>query len=152
MKINISKKEYGLLMDMLCIADWIMHAHALKEEDRFSEHEIFFKRMMAFSKEMGAEDKILFEEDLNDYYQTRDYEAYILDQFIEPYDDECFWEELIDRLAQRDLVNAIGEDKFLKMEFLERATRLEEIKALYDHEFSEHGLQNMYMKKKGSSA
>ena len=33
MKINFTKKEYHLLIDMLYLSDWVMHSHSTSDED-----------------------------------------------------------------------------------------------------------------------
>jgi hypothetical protein len=143
MKINITKKEYSLLIDMLCIANWVMHAHAMNEDQHSIAHEIFIKKMMSFHDEMDANDKIMFSNELDDYFETGEYEEYIHEKFIEPYEDELFWDELIERLAERDLINEVGEKQLVGMDFVEKMTRLEAIKELYQDEFSENGLKNL---------
>jgi len=143
MKINITKKEYSLLIDMLCIANWVMHAHAMDEDQHSIAHEIFIKKMMSFHDEMDANDKIMFSNELDDYFETGEYEEYIHEKFIEPYEDEFFWDELIERLAERDLINEVGEKQLVGMDFVEKMTRLEAIKELYQDEFSENGLKNL---------
>jgi hypothetical protein len=139
MKINITKKEYSLLIDMLCIANWVMHA--VNEYQHSSEHELFIKKMMSFCNEMDANDKIMFSEEMDDYFETGEYVKYIQEKFIKPYKDDFFVEELIERLAKRDLIAEVGEKQLMSMDFVEKMTRLEAIKDLYQNEFSGNGLK-----------
>ena len=146
MKINITKKEFRVLVEMLYLADWMMHSHAIGEEQHHHEHEQLRKKILSHYKEMGAEDIIEYSEKLNDFYETSDYDEYIHEKFIEPYDNECFWDELIDGLAERDVVNEIGIEKLKSMEGIERVMKIEEAKERYVNEFEEHGLKHVTVK------
>jgi len=145
MKINITKKEYRVLLDMLTIADWIMHAHAIGKEEHHLEHEALKDKLLSYYKEMGAEDRIESSQELDGYYETNDYEEYVQDKFIQPYEDEFFWDELIDRLGERDAINTVGIEQFSKMDFVERMRKLDEMKERYANEFEEQGLDNLQL-------
>ena len=54
MKINITKKEYRLLLEMLYLADWMMNSQSV--ERRYKEHEELKKKIFPLYKEMGSEE------------------------------------------------------------------------------------------------
>ncbi|HLB41892.1 MAG TPA: hypothetical protein VJN02_03390 [Gammaproteobacteria bacterium] len=54
MKINITKKEYRLLLEMLYLADWTMNSQSV--ERRYKEHEELKKKIFPLYKEMGSEE------------------------------------------------------------------------------------------------
>jgi hypothetical protein len=141
MKMNISKKEFRLLVEMLYLADWMMHSHATDDEQHHHEHQKLRNKILSHYKEMEAEDIIEYSEQLNEFFENSDYDDYIHEKFIDHYDNENFWDELIDRLAERDLVNKIGFEAFQSMEGLERLMQLEEIRERYSNEFELHGLK-----------
>lgn len=146
MNININKKEYRLLLDMLYLADWIMHAYAIKKEDYHHEHEVLRSKFLSYFKEMGAEDIIECPPELNGYYETKEFEDYAQDKFIQPYEDELFWDELIERLAKRDLIKSVGAKQYSKMELIERMTKIDELTKRYEEEFEKHGIENLDIK------
>ena len=147
MKIHFSKKEYRLLLDMLGVADWIMNSHIVPPDEGHKAHDELKSKLMSHYKEMGAEDIIEHDEQLNGYYELNAYEEYLHDKFIDPYDDETFWEELIDRLSERDLVSKIGEEALCNMDAMKRMKHLGEISDFYAQEFEEHGLSHLHIKK-----
>lgn len=144
MKINITKKEYRLLVEMLYLADWMMHSHSI--ERPYQEHEMLKNKLLSFYKEMDAEDIIEQSKQSDDYYEVNEFDEYIHEKFIDPYDTETFWDELIDRLAMRDLINEIGIEKYKSMEGMERITRSEEVRERYANEFEHNGLKNVKIK------
>jgi transposase, IS30 family len=59
---------------------------------------------------------------------------------------KSIWSELIDRLATRDLINEVGEEKYYSMEYMERAKRLMDFEDRYGNEFEKNGLENLRIK------
>lgn len=146
MKINITKKEYRLLLDMLYLSDWMMNAHATDPEDYHNDHRALRKRFLSYYKEMDATDIIEYSKEMNDYYELRNYDDDIHAQFIEPFEDETFWEELIDRLAKRDLIKAVGKIEYESMDGMDRVMQLEKAREKYSVEFAAHGLDHLSVK------
>ena len=142
MNMNVTKKEYKLLLDMLSIADWIMHAYAIKKTDYHQEHEVLKNKLLSYFKEMDAED-IIESSDEHDFYETSNYETYIQNKFIQPYDDKYFWDTLVERLAERDLINSVGMEAYSKMNLIDRMTKLDKTKDKYINEFKKNGLNNL---------
>jgi|688.fasta_scaffold290548_1 hypothetical protein len=143
MKIHFTKKEYRLLLDMLYIADWVMHSHQLISERGHKEHEALYDKIKSYYREMEAEDIIEYSKETDSYYETREYEEKTLEEFITPYDEDIFWEELVDRLAKRDVFRKIGIEKYNKMELIERIKTMSEAAEQYENEFEEHGLDRV---------
>jgi hypothetical protein len=140
-KLHLTKKEYRALVDLLQVADWILHSHSVKPEEFSSAHEAVMKKILSFSEEMQCEDIIEHDKSRDEYYETPEYEAFLQEKFIEPYNAQTFWEELADRLATRDALREIGEEKFQSMEPMERVIFLGEKTDAYENEFEEHGLE-----------
>lgn len=141
MKINITKKEYRLLIEMLYLADWMMHAHCVDRP--YKEHEAFKKKILSLYKEMDAEDIIEYSKKLDGYYEVNEYDEYIQEKFIIHYDNETFWDELIDRLAERDILKEIGLEKYKAMEGIERITLFDEKRNHYAIEFEKYGMERV---------
>ncbi|HLB42367.1 MAG TPA: hypothetical protein VJN02_05890 [Gammaproteobacteria bacterium] len=147
MKINITKKEYRLLLEMLYLADWMMNSQSV--ERRYKEHEELKKKIFSLYKEMGSEDIIEYSKKLDGYYEVPEYDEYMQEKFITPYDEETFWDELIDRLAVRDIIADLGVEKYRAMEGIERITKVEEVRERYANEFETHGLEHVKIDDKG---
>lgn len=140
MKINITKKEYRLLLDILYISDWIMHS---REVHSRSAHHALRKKFLSYYKEMEAEDAIEYATEDDEYYESRVYEEDMHHQFIDPYDEEVFWEALADRLAERDLIKTLGLESFRSLDGMDRAMKLSKVAEQYENEFEQHGLEHI---------
>jgi hypothetical protein len=140
-KINFTKKEYRLLLEMLYLADWMMESHSVDTVHK--EHEKLRKKILSHYREMSTEDIIEYSEANDDYYELREFDDYIHEEFIDPYNTEIFWEELADRLSTRDAIAELGSDRFKSMDGMERVIKLGELADRYEDEFESHGLERV---------
>lgn len=147
MQINISETEYRLLMDMLYLSDWMMNSHD-ETGNANPEYRALRKKILAYSKDAGAEDKVKFSKEDDEYYELAEYEDMLQEKFIDEYDNETFWEELIDRLSNRDLMSEMSAKEITNMEFSERIERLSKFEEKYESEFEHNGLNNLKINKK----
>ena len=90
MNIEFTSKEYQVLLDMLSIADWVMNAFVEDEAEHSKEHEALKRKLFSFYKEMGEERRVEFAPEFDDYFETREYERYIQETFLLPYEDNLF--------------------------------------------------------------
>lgn len=149
MKISITKKDYRALLEVLFVADWFVDANNVGTYNK--RHESVRKNLLSHYKDMGAEDVIEFDEVLDNYYPTREFDQHLHDQYIDTYNEITFWHELIDKLAERDVVNSIGIEKYRKLDGLDRVNLVEDQKEKYAAEFNKHGLDRVRIEGMGSN-
>lgn len=144
MKISLTKREYRALLDMLYLADWMMQAEKDDDDDSCTEHpehKALRKKILSHYKEMGAEDIIKYDQQSDEFFETRDYDNSIYDLFIKPYEDGVFWELLAGRMAKRDLANQIGlQELFLQSGSQDLLSQELDLLEFYESEFEKHGL------------
>ena len=142
MEITFSKKEYRLLIDMLYLADWVMHSYLTNHDDD-NDYKMLRKKILSHYKEMGAEDILEYSKKYDEYFETREHEDKMLTDFVVPYEDEVFWDELASRLAHRDIIKQLGLEKYKSLERIDRATKTVKIISKYNGEFERNGLENV---------
>lgn len=71
----------------------------------------------------------------------------IVDELIDEYNNDTFWDELMFRMAERDLIEKYGEDAVRKMKFEERVDKEQPFLDAYRKEFEENGLSNLRLLK-----
>ena len=147
MKIDITKKEYRALLDVFHLADWVLHAYKTEEGPETEEYRALEQKILSLAAEMGFGQLVEFDDETGKYFPTREYEdtSSVMDAIVD-YDNECFWEELIERLASRDLILQEGKDKVLAMDFEERSVKTEALREKYSDEFYKNGLSRMVIK------
>ena len=147
MKINFTKKEYRLLLDIVYLGQWMMQAHETDHSNEEDAHEMLAQKIYSAAKEMGYKDLIEPAKELNKYYPTRIYEEESgIHEVINQYNDDTFWDELIDRLAERD-TRAEAEALDKEISSVEDYWKLSiPHESRYAEEFSENGLKNLIIR------
>ncbi len=145
MQFEITKEEYRDLLDLLYVSDWVLHAHKTQDEPGTKNYRKLEQKILAFAEEMGFGHLIMYEPKHDRYYPTRTFEdVSAAERFIDEYDDNTFWEELVARLAERDLIEQEGGlSKFMRLSLEERLEKQWELEKGYAAEFEEHGLENI---------
>ena len=145
MKINFTKKQYEDLVKLIHLGTWMINAH--RTDDIVEKYEDLEQYILSFYKDFGIEKFIEFDKELNKFFPTREFEEDTdVEQYIDEYNNDIFWEELIDRLARRDFIREYGEDKVLKMTWEERFEKEQPFIDKYDEEFEKNGIENLDIK------
>ena len=148
MKINITKKEYRLLLDILYLGDWVLTAHDDDEAPEKEKYQDVIQKFHSYAKEMGYENLIEGDITSNKYYETREYEdTSEVGEIIEDYNMATFWDELISELAMRDAKETEGNDAIIKMSPEERIHLLHPLEKRYHEEFMANDLTNLKIRK-----
>ncbi len=148
MKINITKKEYRLLLDVFSIATWVMNSHKYEPDPESIPYENLEQKFMAFAKDFGFKNLVEYDQKLETYYSTSEYEEAESDmQFIDEFEEDSYWEKLSSNLAKRDLINEIGLQQFENMEPFDRFQEVAKIAAKYHEEFEKNGIKNLMISK-----
>lgn len=151
MKLNLTKAEYKRLLDVLEIADWIIASREAKETPRTAPYKKLQQKLFTLAKEHECEDLVEYEEQFRSYIYTDkfDNESPSM-KFIQEYNNDTFWDELIDRLARRDFILEVGQEKFEKLEPIERYKGISRYEDKYDKEFRENGLSGIRIEEEKS--
>ncbi len=147
MKINFTKKEFSALLEMLYIANWVISSHKLEISPVEKPYDDLEKKLYALAADFGCEDKITYSRELGEYCPTHYFEMESPHmEFIDDYDAQTFWDEIVDRLATRDAIREVGEEAYWKMEPIDRFSLLGEYIEKWGTEFEAHGLDNLTVK------
>ncbi|GAB4548121.1 MAG: hypothetical protein Fur0020_16030 [Thermodesulfovibrionia bacterium] len=146
MKINLTKKQYQTLIKLIYLGEWVVNAHRV--DDRVKEFEEFEQYILSFYKDFDMERYITFDEDLKMYFTTMEFEEESgISDYIEEYDDNTFWGELIFRLVSRDLIERYGEEAVMDMDWEERMKKERVFIEEYEEEFERNGIKNLVIGK-----
>lgn len=142
MKIEFSKTQYKTLVKALFLASWVVNSHKTEEPD--DEFERLEQYILSHGKFFDLKN-VEFDDKHGKYYHDREFEEKTL-KHLEEFVDESFWVELIDRLAERDFFNALGESEIRKMSRDERFRKFYEFADPYEAEFAEHGIDKLVIR------
>src|SRR5258706_5037296 len=139
MDINFTQEQFKTLLKLIYMGHWMLTAHSNKPDkvmDSLASH------IYSFAKSAGVGN--LVEHDPTDglIYPSRQLED-LMTEAIHDYDNETFWDELIDRLADRDFLAKYGEQAIQKMSIEEKFTKFQDFKERYGEEFEAHGIERI---------
>lgn len=147
MKIDLTQKEYRLLLDIFHIADWVLHSHKMEEGPETEEYRNLEQKFFSFAQEMGFANLVEYDQEMKQYFPTREYdETNVVMEAIVEYDNESFWGELMERLAMRDFIVKEGKEKVMAMDDEERLVKTEALREKYAAEFEKHGISRVVIK------
>ena len=145
MKVNITKKEYEKLLDVFYIADWIMNGFYSEDRVETKVYRDLEQKFFSLAKEFGVDDLVELDREEGEFYPTRKFEEEsVALEFIEEYEEESFWDELIERLAKRDFLEKHGPDvENIVLKDKDIQKELEDLKEKYTREFEENALNKL---------
>jgi hypothetical protein len=140
MQLSISREQYAALVDLLYLADWMLHAHEVEDTPNTAPYRAIIRSILAHAGEMQAHelvDRIDGEPVPSRVVEDR------MQPFIEAYDDQTMWDELSFALGRRDAERALGEDALREMPANERVEALLKHEEFWENEFHRHGLERI---------
>lgn len=144
MNVNMTSQEYRLLLDLLLMADWVIHGNRAEERPEAEPYRMLIQKFLSLAPECGLEELVEIDDAYNQYRPTEKLEQSTRAwQMLDDYDDLVFWEELIVRLAERDISNMPGKADIGEMAPEEYDRYAEPLEEKYAHEFFESGLDRL---------
>ena len=145
MNIDISKEEYRSLLDVLQMAEWVMHAHEEEKDPLTEPYDKVIQKFYALAKDMGQDHMVEYDPKLQEYFLSLEFEDTSPSrEFITEFTNETFWDELIHRLADRDIARKIGGYEQLDaLSMTERFAHEGPILSKYAQEFDDNGLERL---------
>ena len=128
MNIELTSKEYRLLLDMVYIGNWILNS--TRTDDRIEDYDLLQEKLFAKAPANGM--RSLVESWQGHIFPSRAYEDGGIHEAIADYEDAVFFDILAEELARRDL----GEDCD---DLAALTARMDE----YMDEFEANGVENL---------
>jgi len=145
MEIKLTKEQYEKLLELVYLGNWVINSY--RTDDYLEDYSDVVSHIFSQAEVVGLEEKVVKDEKKNKYLASYDFEESMQD-FISEYDSFCFWEELIDRLAERDAIREFGNipvDKIDVEAFLEKK---ENHLRKYEKEVEENGIRRLELVKR----
>jgi len=144
MKIELNQTEFRALLELVEIASWVLHAHKIDEPPETEVYRKLEQKIMSQAKNFGLENLVDYDEDLKEYFPSGTFEEESpVMEFIEDFENDTFWDQMVDRLVERDMIEAEGEDAYLAMELEDRFGKEMPLREKYAEEFEANGLNNV---------
>ena len=150
-KIEFTKDQFKGLLKLVYLGNWLANAQrdGSNENPHLKEYEAIENYIFSFAKQFGLDEYVDDEEAARGkFYPTRMFEEETdIQKLIEEYDEETFWDELIDRLGDRDFFRHYSKDEIRKMTQEERFEKLYEFIDKWADEIDERGIGRLKIDK-----
>lgn len=136
-ELSFSQEQYRKLIELAYLGEWMLNAHHADDHQDDSATQLVQQLLTALDIE-GVET----DPETGRKFLIAEWDTLLQERTISDYDDHTFWEELTERLAERDLAKRTGQ----RVEDIDRDEDLIELKPIeerYRHEFEEHGLERL---------
>ncbi|HMK48524.1 MAG TPA: hypothetical protein VK435_00595 [Thermodesulfovibrionales bacterium] len=142
MKINFTKDQYENLIKLVYLGNWVINSYRTDNTvDKYDELEQY---IFSFFEDFKMDKYIEHDRSVNQYFPTREFEEDTdVEEYRDEYDNYTFWDELVYRLARRDLIRKYGEATVLAMAPDDLMSKEEEFVEKYEVEFEVNGVENL---------
>lgn len=132
MGLELTKDQYQTLLELVFLGNWMIHTVPAPEaEPKYSElEELLFQK----APEHHLPHLIQGPGNPSDLFLDKVF------PLIDRYDDQSFWERLVELLAQRDLAQKYSASAWSALSEEERFEKLEQLKDKYFRIFDQNGL------------
>ncbi|WP_028781903.1 hypothetical protein [Thalassobacillus devorans] len=104
-RLEFTPDQYQKLVETLFLGGWVSNT---THQDLDEDFEALRDHVYHYYKEAGMEGLIEENQEIGYKDLNVDYESTLLSRYIEPYDEQVFWEKLAEKLSDRELVNMEG--------------------------------------------
>ncbi len=143
MSISLTNQEYRLLLELLYVADWVLHAHRVSEDTETRPYRDLTQKVLSHANEFEMEDLVAWDEQFDEYFFPQEFDDGPVMYYIEEFEALTFWDELAHRLARRDLAREHDHQPTSEAEIVERMEKLFELEEKYASYFEQHGLERL---------
>ncbi len=148
--IKFSTEQFLALLKIIYLGNWVANAHLGDAETnpRLTEYEEIENYVFSHAKVFGLAEYVDDElaED-GEYFPPRMFEeSQDVMEAINEYDDDTFWDELIEYLADRDFTNQYSKSEIQKMTIDERIDKLYIHIDRWAKEFDKHSPDTLTIK------
>ena len=147
MHLRLTEQELATLAEMVSLAAWVASWNQREgAEDAFTEYEALEGKILEKAAHSGFGDIIEFDEEQQRYrFSDEQQERSFFQECYDEFRNESFWEELVIRLADRDLIRRIGLKAWRKLSEEERRERTADLEKRYWDEFTRSGVDNLHV-------
>jgi hypothetical protein len=147
MHFRLSEQELATLAEMVSLAAWVGSWNRRDEAgEAFADYEDLESKILEKAAHAGFGDIVEFDPESQRYRLTQEYqERSFFQQCYDEFRNESFWEELVIRLADRDLIRRIGMKAWRKLDEEQRRERTRDIEQRYWDEFARDGVNNLHL-------
>lgn len=149
--IVLTKEQYLALLKAVYLGNWMANANrdGSQEDPHVEEYEAISDYIFSFAPQFGFEEYMSHEKDYGtSFYSTNAFEEKTdVHQLHHEYDEETFWDELCDRLGEKDFHRTYSAEEINNMSNEERFLKLQECIIVHEEEAERYGIERLEIMK-----
>ena len=107
MKITLTKEQFEILMRMVYLGNWVVNGD--RTEGRYEDYDNMENLLFSQADKFGLAGLVVYDETTSAWNASRRFEDDAMDLLDECIED-VFWDELVRRLAWRDVLLIYGDE------------------------------------------
>lgn len=147
MKVSFNAKEYARLLELAHLGLTVVGANPDDPATMPERYADIAQKVFGLAEPFGCSD--LVELDINGQYFPNEKLTEGVHEKLEQFVDDCFWSELVGRLAERDLHQELGATKLTDELSDDEEEKLTELEDSYWREFETNGVDHLVVLRGG---
>jgi hypothetical protein len=129
---------------MIYMAEWMLTAYDVDPDPAKARYRHLAQKIYSHAKEMDWESLVDSSTADNEYFPSRQYEEKSgVHDLIDDYDTDSFWDQLVDRLTERDVEIQTGTTADKPLSYEAYSALADPIADKYEREFAANGLERI---------
>lgn len=151
MNITFTKEQFKILLKLVYLGNWMANAYrdGSPEDPHISDYEDIENYIFSYAPQFGLAEYMSHEAGNGvNFYPTNAFEEETdVHNLHDEYDEEAFWDELCDRLGERDFHRKYSTKEIESMSGDERFLKLQECIIAYEEEAEDRGIERLEIMK-----
>jgi hypothetical protein len=144
MNIQLTKEQLASLVKLVYLGNRL--ANDWRTDDVIEEYDEVESLVLDAAQKHGLGDYVDFDEESGKAIPSGELEEKMAET-VDFYNDNCFWDQLIYRMADRDYVRKFGEDALNELYTDRGMERERPLLEKYEKEFNENGLDRIEIRR-----
>lgn len=145
--VELTRAQYFALLKAVYLGNWVANANrdGSADDPHKEEYEAIEDYIFSLAKHFGFDEYVDDEDvDKGKFYPTRKFEEGTdVNELHDEYDEETFWDELCDRLGERDFARRYSKEERKTMSNEEHFIKLQECIIAWEEEVEKHGIERL---------
>ncbi|MBA2174622.1 hypothetical protein H0266_06825 [Halobacillus locisalis] len=122
--LEMTEKQYKKLIEAVYLGTWMVNSTKMDLDEDFEEMR---ELVLSNYNQAGLDDLVVHQKEMDIHDLDVDFESKLLDTYVEEYDEFSFWDKLVEKLADKEMVKQFGAPKGeMTEEMMEKRIQFEE--------------------------
>lgn len=143
--IEFSQDQFKTLVRLIFYGEWILNSTKIEAKDMDQKANNLINYVYKFKDKFNIEDWFQEYEDSDEIDIKESITLKLLSNLHE-FEEDVFWENLVNKLVERDMIKKYSLRKLQEMNFEERIRKEEEFRSKYYSSFEKMGIIKLVLK------